>query len=235
MNVCAVLAAYNEAKNLKKVVGPIVEQGYGCILVDDGSTDGTQELAEALGAKVVRHVSNLGQGWGVLTGFKAALAENCDVIVEMDADGQHDPHEISKFVLEMEKTGADIVVGSRILGSSHSDAPLLRRKFLPAFTYLVNLLTGYKMTDALCGFRAFNAKSLANASVVLDDMLEPQYIAAEMFIRFSTQNLTVSEVPIHLQNRISGKSYKGMVKYGWGIIRAIIQTLRDLDNRKSRK
>lgn len=225
--VMVTLTAYNEAKNLGHVVGRITAQGYGCILVDDGSRDDTARIAEEMGAKVLRHVTNLGQGWSVLTSFKAALYEDCDYIVEMDADGQHDPDEINNLIEELDRSGADIVVGSRILGDNHPNAPFFRKTFLPHFTALINRLTGYQMTDALCGFRAFTKGAMQKASPAFEDMLEPQYIAAEMFIRFSELGLTVSETPIHLQDRASGKSYKGFVRYGWGILKAIVQTLRD--------
>jgi glycosyltransferase involved in cell wall biosynthesis len=86
-------------------------------LVDDGSTDDTAQLAKSMGAFVVVHANNLGQGWALLTSFKAALLESSDVIVEMDADGQHNPAEIPKYIEEMNRSNADIVVGSRILGA----------------------------------------------------------------------------------------------------------------------
>ena len=83
------------------------------------------------------------------------------------------------------------------------------------------------MTDALCGFRAFKKESLLKVAPLLDSMLEPQYVAAEMFIRFAKAGLRVEEVPIHLTNRSSGYSYKGTVRYGFGILKAISKTLID--------
>ena len=83
------------------------------------------------------------------------------------------------------------------------------------------------MTDAMCGFRAFNAPALHKVIHVLDQMLEPQYLASEMFIRFAKEGLTVGEVPIQMQGRRAGHSYKGTVRYGWGVLKAIIRTLID--------
>ncbi|MDY6954525.1 MAG: glycosyltransferase family 2 protein, partial [Thermodesulfobacteriota bacterium] len=145
----------------------------------------------------------------------------------MDADGQHDPCEIPIFLKKMEETTADIVVGSRILGSNYVGAPFFRKTFLPHFTGIVNRLSGYQMTDAMCGFRAFRTLSLSSVQHLLDEMLEPQYIAAEMFIRFAKAGLTVDEVPIHLLDRKSGQSYKGLVRYGLGVLKAISKTLTD--------
>jgi glycosyltransferase involved in cell wall biosynthesis len=235
MNVVVTLTALNEANNIEKVINSIHKNNYQCVLVDDGSSDRTKQISKSLGAKVVRHCINLGQGYAVLTSFKAALMIDCDIIIEMDADGQHNPDEIPVFLKKFSKTNADIVVGSRILGSNHPDAPLFRKTFLPHFTWIINRLTGYKMTDALCGFRAFKKDSLLKVAPLLDTMLEPQYIAAEMFIRFAKAGLTVEEVPIHLNNRSSGHSYKGFVRYGFGILKAIIKTLTDKKYRETIK
>jgi glycosyltransferase involved in cell wall biosynthesis len=206
--VVVTLTAYNEGKNIAPVVRKCVSMGYDVIVVDDGSMDDTRAIAQAHGAYVVRHPSNLGQGYALLTSFRAALEGDYEVIIEMDADGQHNPAEIPLFLPKFLDAKNDIVVGSRILGKNHDDAPFFRRTFLPHFTTLINVLTGYKMTDALCGFRAFRASSLRRVAPVLDQMLEPQYIAAEMFIRFSAEKLVVDEVPVVLRNRSSGHSHK---------------------------
>ncbi len=225
--VVATLTAYNEGKTLDALVSKLRELGYDVIVVDDGSGDETSRIARQAGAYVYRHHTNLGQGCAVLTSFKAALLGDYDVVVEMDADGQHDPDEIPLMVAKLDETKADIVVGSRILGANYDGAPFFRRKLLPAFTTLINLLTGYRMTDALCGFRAFRAESLARVAPILDSMLEPEYIAAEMFIRFSGAGLSVEEIPIRLRARKIGSSRKGFIRYGMGIIKAIARVIAD--------
>jgi glycosyltransferase involved in cell wall biosynthesis len=233
--VVVTLTAFNEAASISAVVESILKQGYSCVVVDDCSEDGTGEIAAKLGAKVVRHTENLGQGWALLTCFKAALLEPFEIIIEMDADGQHNASEIHLFLERLANSQADIVVGSRILGSNHSDANIIRRTFLPYVTGLINFLTGYQITDAMCGFRAFRASSLRNVLPVLNNMLEPQYIASEMFLRFARLGLVVEEVPIHMQNRHSGKSYKGMLRYGFGIARTILRTMLDPKYWRARK
>ena len=225
MNVAITLCAYNEGENVRSVIERALEYG-DVILVSDGSSDNTEAIAHQCGAEVVRHPFNLGQGVAVITGFKAALARgDYDVIIEMDADGQHDPAEIPTFVDKMAETGADIVVGSRIIGVNYDGAPWARRYFLPKLTHVLNKLTGYQMTDSMCGFRAFKGQSVRRALPVLDRMLEPQYIASEMFIRFSRLGLTIQEVPIRMQDRSSGISSKGLFRYGWGVSRAILLAL----------
>ena len=224
MKIGVTIGVLNEEANIGKVLDR-VPQGYDVIIVDDGSTDKTVKIARNYNAKIVKHSVNLGQGFAVITGFKAALLENYDIIIEMDGDGQHDPREIPILLKKMEESGADIVVGSRIIGSNYNDAPFFRKTFLPYFTWIINKLTGYTMTDSMCGFRAFRVSSLRKVVYIFDDMLEPQYLAAEMFIRFAKEGLTVAEVPINLRDRTFGVSYKGLFRYGWGVTRAIFRTL----------
>jgi len=225
VKVLVTITAFNEESNIGDVLAGIKQQNYDCILVDDGSTDDTCAIAEHYGVKTIRHLANIGQGFAVLMGFKAALLEDYDIIIAMDGDGQHDPEEISRFEKKMDELDVDIVVGSRILGSNYDAAPFFRKKFQPFFTWIINKLTGYNMTDSMCGFRAFRASSLQKVAHTFDDMLEPQYLSAEMFLRFSKEGLTVEEVPINLHDRNFGYSYKGFFRYGWGVTRAIIKTL----------
>nr|WP_321258560.1 glycosyltransferase family 2 protein [uncultured Pseudodesulfovibrio sp.] len=232
------LQAYNEGRNISTVLSQIEScniPGYSihAIVVDDGSSDNTSAVANTHDCTVVRHPINLGQGYALLTGFLIALmyGEDDDLIIEMDADGQHDPKSMDRFIKRLDETGADIIVGSRILGSNYDNAPFFRKTMLPFYTDLINGLTGYTMTDSMCGYRAFRAGSLRKIAPVLSEMLEPQYIAAEMFIRFSKAGLTVEEVPIDMADRIHGKSRKGFIRYGLGVLKAIMKTLLDKNYR----
>lgn len=230
-NLVVVTSAYNEALNLPSLLDEL--HGYHTILVDDGSTDATAQIARDRGAHVARHGINLGQGFAFVTGLKLAMETKADYIVYMDADGQHRPGEIPRFIKELEKGGYDVVVGSRIIGRNYRSAPLARRFFLPYFTRAINFITGYRMTDSMCGFRAYRRASLLRCRRIFNEMLEPQYIAAEMFIRFAKAGLTVGEVPVTLCERSSGVSYKGLLRYGFGILRAIARVLFDTGRQRN--
>lgn len=223
MKTIVTLTTYNEEKNLAKVLREIPAE-YDVLVVDDGSRDSTVEVARKLGAKVAVHPVNLKQGPAVITSFKIGLLRDYDILIEMDGDGQHDPTEIPRFVDALENSDYDIVVGSRILGKDYKTAPFLRRTVLPYLTTLINKITGYELTDSMCGFRAFRVSSLRRVIDELERMFEPQYLAAEMFIRFAHAGLTVTEIPIELKERSSGRSRKGTVRYGWGVGRAILKT-----------
>ncbi len=229
MKIAVLMAALNEEQILPSILTKIPRE-IDIFIVDDGSTDHTKEVAETHGAMVIKNPVNMGQGHAFITGLKGILrfwGQEKGCIVFLDADGQHDPLQIPLFVKKMEETNADIVVGSRILGENYKTAPFFRKTFLPYFTWMINSLSGYKMTDAMCGFRAFKFESLSKVENILDSMIEPQYLAAEMFMRFARAGLRVEEVPIIMKARVSGMSYKGLVRYGFGIIKAIVKVLVD--------
>jgi glycosyltransferase involved in cell wall biosynthesis len=220
--VAVVMAVFNE----EQIVGSVLQEmpeGVDVIIVDDGSTDDTVQIATAFGAEIIRHLINLGQGVALTIGFRAALMRDYDIIIEMDGDGQHDPHDIPRFVTTLQETGCDFVVGSRRLGASYEGEPFFRRTFLPTLTHVINLFTGYRLTDSMCGFRAFRASSLRRCHSVLYETTGRQYVAAEWFIKFSKAGLTVAEIPIRLKKRQHGTSYKGLVRYGWGVARSIVR------------
>jgi glycosyltransferase involved in cell wall biosynthesis len=233
IRVALVTSAFNEAKNLPLIIAKCKLNGYRLIIVDDGSTDGTFEVACEHGVDVLQHSINLGQGRALITGLRAALRTDADVIGYLDADGQHDPAHVPEFIARMRETKADIVVGSRITGSNHPGATLTRRVMLPYVTWVINRLTGYNMTDAMCGFRCFEAGRLRRFEPVLIQMLEADYMASEMFIRFAHAGFTIEEVPIRMLDRAHGKSTKGLLRYATGVVRAITRALFDLKVRQS--
>ena len=225
-NILVKMAAFNEEKNIRDVLERI-SKGVDVLVVDDCSSDQTAKVARECGAMIVRHEKNMGQGIGDLTGFRVALDLDYEYIVEMDADGQHDPEEISRFIQKLEDDRAlDIVVGSRILGRQEGPVNTLRGTFLPVYTRLICWASGYDLTDALCGFKAYRAASLKRVPHVLDKPLETEYIGAELYIRFGRAGLKVGEIAVNIKERKYGKSHKGTLRYGlavaWIILRALL-------------
>lgn len=225
-NVAVFITAYNEEAMIGDVLSGF-EIPCDIYVIDDGSADRTAEIAEEMGARVISHPVNAGQGVALLTAFSFFLKQDYDIIIEMDGDGQHDPREIPKFLEKIQKTNADIVAGSRLLGTDYKGAPLPRRIFLSPLTWVLNKLTGYSLSDSMCGFRAFRLTALKKAERFLSDMSEPEYIASEMWIKFARAGLKVENVPITLSARKKGFSYKGMFKYGWRVIFTIINAKLD--------
>ena len=223
MRVVVTITAHNESKVIGTVLKKIPE-GMDVIVVDDGSTDNTAAIAREYGAKVIQHPINLGQGVAVVTSFKAALMDDYDIVVEMDGDGQHNPEEIPAFLERIAEGKSDIVVGSRYLGSTY-EAPLYRRLGIPFFTFLVNTITKYRLTDSMCGFRVFRSEALKEFCYDLNQ--SRQYMAPEIFIKAALHGLSVEEIPVHVSERPYGTSWKGALKYGYGLLKTIFKTLSE--------
>lgn len=225
--VAVFLTAYNEAS----IIGPIVDKIvklYPVFVIDDGSEDETAEICRKKGATVISHPINLGQASAGITMFEVINLLTYDYVVHLDADGQHNPDEIPKFISKLKETGADIAQGSRVLGSNYKGAPLSRRIFLVPLTWFLNRLTGYQMSDSMCGFQGYRAEVFKRLTYIIDDLSEGEYQAAEMWIKFAKAGVKMVDVPIALEARKKGTSYKGAIfKYGWGIISIIVHSLLD--------
>jgi glycosyltransferase involved in cell wall biosynthesis len=185
-----VIAAYNEAAVIERVVASVVAEGWNVVVVDDGSRDATQAAARAGGATaVLRHSVNLGQGAALQTGVDYALRRGATAIVNFDADGQHDPADIPKIVGAL--AGHHIALGSRFLGSVEG-ATQRRMILLRAAVMMSNRLAGLKLTDAHCGLRGFRATAAPALRITQDRMAH----ASELLRKIQTSGLSFVEVPI---------------------------------------
>ena len=163
MKVSIIIPAYNESDTIVRTIKEIVTlrdelPEFEIIVIDDGSVDGTAELAEEQGVKVIRHRSNLGYGQALRTGFENALG---DIIVTYDADGTYDPKIIPQLIQPILEGPMDIVIGSRVEGEIKHGAESLRLRIGNNFlTIMMNLLFHTHLTDALSSFRAIRKESL---------------------------------------------------------------------------
>jgi glycosyltransferase involved in cell wall biosynthesis len=158
--VHVVIAAFNEATVIARVVKGLAGAGYPVVVVDDGSKDATTEVARTAGATVVRHPFNLGQGAALQTGIEYALTQDAEVIVTFDADGQHKVSDIPRLIAALVDENVDFALGSRFLGQS-TNLPRLRRLLLKAATLFTRLSTGLRLTDTHNGLRAMSRKGAA--------------------------------------------------------------------------
>jgi glycosyltransferase involved in cell wall biosynthesis len=185
-----VIAAYNEGKVIRDVVAEVVRAGWNVVVVDDGSRDDTADSAAVPGAYVLRHVINLGQGAALQTGIDFALRRDAEHIVTFDADGQHDAECIPALIKALDD--ADIALGSRFLGKAIEGASARRVALLKTATLVSNGLSGMKLTDAHCGFRAFRASAAPKLRITQDRMAH----ASELLRKIHTSGLRVVEVPV---------------------------------------
>ena len=201
----AIVPARNEEGAIGGVVREIraFDPGLDVVVVDDGSTDGTAELAASAGAIVLRLPFNLGIGGAVQTGFKYALDHGYDVAVRLDGDGQHDPAELPKLTGPLLRGEADIVVGSRFADPDPAyRPPLARRIGIGFFAAVVSLLVRQKVTDTTSGFQALNARGIRLFAADYPHDY-PEVEATVMVVR---HRLRLLEVPVRMREREHGRS-----------------------------
>jgi hypothetical protein len=221
--VNVVIPAYNEAETIGEVLrelpGTINGHRVEPIVVSDGSVDETVEEAEINGSTVVKHHLNQGQGGALLTGFEIAVRNQADIVVTMDADGQHPASELSDLVKPIIDDEADFVMGSRYRGADRSGNGVVRRAGIWAFTWLINVLTKSSITDCTNGYRAIRGSALGEMSLT-----EEQFSAPELIIEARKQGLRVKEIPITVRERGSGRTKKPKLGYALGLTRTILAT-----------
>lgn len=156
MKVIAVIPAWNEAPRLRGVLASLIPQVSEIVVVDDGSGDETAEIARGESVHVIRHSLNRGQGAALKTGTLAALKLGAEVVVHLDADGQHDPAMLSTLLAPLTSNQADIVYGSRFLGIEAEGMPPSRRVLLKAARKFSTYVLGvpHTITDPQSGLRA---------------------------------------------------------------------------------
>jgi len=191
-----VMPVYNEEATVSGVLEAVRARFDGpVIVVDDGSTDATVRLLEGRAdVTVVRHVENRGYGASLASGFAAALDMGADTIITMDCDGQHEPRHIAEFCEALTRCGTDMVSGSRYLpGSGEAGVvPPDRRAVNTTVTALINAATGWELTDAFCGFKAYRAEALRRVSIDETGYAMP----LEFWARAWRAGLTVCELPV---------------------------------------
>ena len=185
------LPAFNEEKNIASVILQLKKKYELIIVCDDGSSDLTAAIAEKMGALVVKHEKNLGYGGAIRSLFSKACELECDIFVTFDSDGQHVVSEIENIIEPIQKNEADIVIGSRFLGST-KDLPKYRKIGIKTITGLTNTLTGANITDAQSGFRAYSKNVLNEISPTESGM----GISTEILIKSSKKQMRISEIPI---------------------------------------
>jgi polyprenyl-phospho-N-acetylgalactosaminyl synthase len=186
-----VIAAYNEASMIGRVVSEVRHAGYRVVVVDDGSKDATAQNARTAGAIVVQHPFNLGQGAALQSGIKFALAKGAEAIVTFDADGQHAAADISRLIAALAEEHADFVLGSRFLDAS-SNIPPLRRLLLKAATVFTRITTGLQLTDAHNGLRAMTRRGAAAIRMRQNRMAH----ASELLAQIGSSGLHYVERPV---------------------------------------
>lgn len=202
--ISIVIPAYNEERNIVSTLQQVRSVGpYAIVVVDDGSTDRTAELARPY-ATVVRHAINRGMGAALMTGTQWSVARGASVIVHFDADGQHQAAEIPKVIGPIVDGATDVVFGSRYLGSSA--VPWTKRYLLhmPALA-LQTVITGMHLTDVHNGFRALSRDAASRIIIRQDRMAHASEIVSEV----KRNGLRYTEVPVTISYHEYGQGFVG--------------------------
>jgi glycosyltransferase involved in cell wall biosynthesis len=186
-----VIPGFNEDRMIAQTLTSVRAWLPNVVVVDDGSSDRTADVAASAGAHVLRHVVNLGQGAALATGIRYALLRGAEFIVTYDADGQHRPEDIDTLLDMQRKSGADVVLGSRFLGRSEN-MPFNRRCLLKAAAAYTRAMTGLKLTDAHNGLRLFTRAAAEQMRIRQNRMAH----ASEMIEWLGSSGLRITECPV---------------------------------------
>lgn len=220
-SILVIMPALNEADNLPSVLAraprEIAGHAVQLLVVDDGSSDGTAQIARDHGALSVRSLINAGGGHALQVGFEVARRTHARWAVTMDADGQHRFEDLPTMMAPLLEGKAEVVIGSRNLGESIGHERF-RAVGLKIFNWILSVLTGRRITDCSSGYRAFDLAALSRLQLVQD-----RHHTAELIIEAVRKGLRVVEVPIVIQPRLFGESKKGTNwLYGFRFARTVL-------------
>jgi glycosyltransferase involved in cell wall biosynthesis len=220
--VLIVIPAYNEEASIAAVIlrlRQIVPQ-YDRVIVNDGSTDKTGKVVDTMGEKQLKLPCNIGYGMALQTGLKYGLIKGYDVIISLDADGQHQPEDVPRLVEFLNSSDVDMVIGSRFCETKAYDTPYYRRMGQLFFSHLTKMFLGYRIYDTSSGFKALRASA---CKVVVDGIFMDFHI--ETIVQMSLLNLKIKEFPIIVLERTAGQSMHSLASVFQYPIKTILLTI----------
>ncbi len=209
--------AYNEEQFIGEIVRKASVFADEVIVVDDGSTDNTYQVAEAAGALVIRHEVNIGVGAATRICFDEARRLNADVLVTLDGDGQHDPDEIAQVAIPCLVGRADLVIGSRFK-ANHGSMPAHRKFGIKTITWMCNLGSNVKTGDAQSCFRAYGRKAIHS----LNCKEQGFSFSVDLLIQSRECGLNITEVPISCIYHANCHTANPVI-HGLGVSLAVIE------------
>lgn len=221
MSYLVVIPAYNEEAVIGEVINGIKEKepGMDILVVNDGSSDRTSEIARSFGAKVIDIPFNIGYGGAIQTGFRFAVEYDYDYVITMDGDGQHAPESIRSLIEAMEKEKADVVVGSRFLEGNYKMG-LARRLGSWIFSRIANLYTGVRITDPTSGFQIYNKKAFTYLSK--GDNYPLDYPDVNIIMALHKMRFKLTEAPVRMIEKVENKSMHSGLRPFFYVLRMVI-------------
>jgi len=225
----AIVPAFNEELNVGRVLDELraLDPGLDVVVVSDGSTDRTAEVAAARGAHVIRLPFNLGIGGAVQTGFRHAWEEGYELAVRLDGDGQHDPSELPALVAPFVAGDADLAVGSRFVSGGGYRSSAARRVGIRILARVVSLIARQRLTDTTSGFQAGNRRAIA----VYAADLPHDYPEVEGMVMAIRHRIRLVEVPVTMREREHGRSSIGALASIYYMVKILLALFVDLFRR----
>lgn len=218
------IPAFNEEKTIARVILEVQKYAHVVIVCDDGSDDMTAEIAERLGAVVIRHKRNFGYGAAMQSLFKRARDLKADILVTLDSDGQHSPSEIPQLVKPIEEGIAEVVLGSRFIEKEGTaDMPRYRQLGIKIITKLANGYGKNGISDAQSGFRAYSKYALERLGSISENGMSA---SVELLRVAQKDGLKLCEVPISCKYTKTARvktSSKNPFRHGVGLLMSIIK------------
>ncbi|MBF0117392.1 MAG: glycosyltransferase family 2 protein [Desulfobacterales bacterium] len=207
---CIIIPAFNEEKNISNVISSIKKYCEDDIVViDDGSKDMTKQKAKEADAIVISHPFNMGYGVALQTGYKYAIENQYDFLVQIDGDGQHDPYYIPILFSEVQSSACDISIGSRFLNSPY-DPGILKKIAIQLFRNIVWITNRQKITDPTSGYQCLNKKIF---KFFTEDIFPCDYPDANIIVLLHRKGFKIKEIPVKMTPNTEGRSmHKGIFK-----------------------
>jgi glycosyltransferase involved in cell wall biosynthesis len=224
--ILIIVPALNESGSIQRVIADIRQYvpTADVVVINDGSTDNTSELARQAGAVVLDMPYNVGIGAAVQTGFLYAAQHDYDIAVQTDGDGQHPPSELPPLIAQLLRGNADVVIGSRFLEDRGYQQTLSRRVGGWILARILSASTRSRITDPTSGFRASSKRAIALCS----KLYPHDYPEPEAIIILHRAGLTIQEIPVTMKQRDSGRSSITFFRSGYYMVKVILAILINL-------
>ena len=220
--ICAIIPAHNEADTIADIIKETKHFIDAVFVVDNCSTDDTAVIARSCGARIIECPHKKGYGIAQYTGQQYAIEQGFNYILQLDADGQHDPAYIPELLMAMQTFDCDIVLGSRFITRNSTINPV-RNAGINFFSHAVSILGRTSITDVTSGYKIYKVSSLRKLSKPCDS-----HPAVEQMLEIAKKGMTIKEIPIIMPERKNGKTHLSPVRFALYPLRAcwlIIKTL----------
>ncbi len=202
MKICAIIPSFNVAKTIGDIVSGVKQMGIDAVVVDDGSSDGTAEIARKSQAIVLRNNVNKGKGASLRLGFDFAISNGYEAVITMDGDGQHSLRDLPKFTLALEDNKADVIIGSRMFNPR--SMPFIRWLTNKVMSLVISFISRQEVSDSQSGFRLIKARCLKALKFKSNRFeIESEIILEAANNGFKVASIPVSSIYINSESRIN--------------------------------